>query len=179
MNQLHFERLKSAESPAFDTSMECYRTSFPYHEQREEESQKSIMNHEEYHFDMLMDEDRFVGLMLNWETDGWIYIEHFCIVPEQRNRQYGSRVLQMLAERGKNLVLEIDPPCDEISVRRSGFYGRAGFQTNCYPHIHPPYHRDCKGHPLVVLSSPREMTQREYERFHAFLRETVMKDVYD
>lgn len=59
-----------------------------------------------------------------------------------RNKQYGQKTLSLLAKQGKTLILEIDPPKDDISKRRKGFYERCGFTENFFTHIHPPYHKE-------------------------------------
>lgn len=73
---------------------------------------------------------RFVGLVLHWETAEYLYIEHLCILPALRNHHYGQRTLELLAEFGKTLILEIDPPMDAIVCRRKMFYERCGFAEN-------------------------------------------------
>ena len=52
-------------------------------------------------------------------------------------RRYGAKALEELGRDGKTVVLEIDPPVDEIARRRQGFYQRCGFAVNPYPHVHP------------------------------------------
>lgn len=116
-----------------------------------------------------------------WEIGGFyyiehFYIEHFCILPELRNRHYGQRALELL--QPMPLILEIDPPVDAVSVRRKGFYERCGFVENPYAHVHPPYHKGNHGHDLVVLSRPAVLTQAEYDRFRKYLDTVVMKDVF-
>ena len=111
-----------------------------------------------------------------WEANNFFYIEHFCILPEMRNKCYGQRALTLL--KGKKLILEIDPPNDEISIRRKGFYERCGLRQNPYLHIHPPYHREDNGHRLVIMSSQRKLTAEEYSQFNDFLQNTVMKDAF-
>ena len=93
-----------------------------------------------------------------------------------RNHRYGQKILK--AYRATPLILEIDPPVDEIAVRRKAFYERCGFVENPYPHIHPAYHRDHAGHELVVMSFPKMLKAEEYEHFHRYLQDIVMKDVY-
>ena len=78
------------------------------------------------------------------------------------------------AGTGKPVVLEIDPPVDEIARRRQGFYQRCGFAVNPYPHVHPPYRPEYPGHELVVLSSPRALTPAEYGAFACYLSAVVM-----
>ena len=107
---MRFERLTSERHPLFSAAMNLYAESFPSHEQREPASQARILSDPEYHFGLIMDGETFVGLILFWETDAFIYIEHFCICPELRNRQYGFRALRAFCECGKTVILEIDPP---------------------------------------------------------------------
>ena len=65
--------------------------------------------------------------MLYWETPDFRYIEHFCILPALRGQRYGSRALSMLPN-DRPVILEIDPPVDEIAIRRKAFYERCGSQ---------------------------------------------------
>ena len=63
----------------------------------------------------------FVGLALYRETAEYLYIEHFYILQALRNHRYGQRTLDLLAECGKTLILEIDPSMDAIVCRRKIF----------------------------------------------------------
>ena len=171
---MNLERMTSPAHPMYQRALELYQISFPFHEQREACSQAAILQDDAYHFDLIYNADVFVGLVLYWERPDDLYIEHFCILPEMRNKQYGQRVLSLLKERQKTLILEIDPPTDAISIRRKGFYERCGFAENPYPHIHPPYHRGSKGHELVVMSSPAPLSQKEYDAFYAYLQGRIM-----
>ena len=71
-------------------------------------------------------------------------MEHFCVRPELRGRRYGAKALEELGRDGKTVVLEIDPPVDDIARRRQGFYQRCGFAVNPYPHVHPPTGRSTR-----------------------------------
>ena len=175
---LHFERVTNQMHPMYQRALELYQHSFPYHEQREAPSQAAILQNDAYHFDLIYDAETFIGLVLYWEFAGLRYTEHFCILPEMRNRQYGKRVLALLQEKGNTQILEIDPPVDEISIRRKGFYERCGFVENPYPHVHPPYHGGNQGHELVVMSSPARISQSEYDTFFAYLKDNIMKDAF-
>ncbi len=171
---MHFERLTTVGNEMFLKAMELYKISFPYHEQRTAASQTKIMGHSEYQFNLVYDGDDFVGILLCWESECFIYIEHFCVDPEKRNKQYGQRALALLEQRKKTVILEIDPPIDEVSIHRKGFYERAGFRINSFPHIHPPYHKAHRGHRLVVMSCPGPLSETEYGSFNLYLKNTVM-----
>ena len=162
----------------YDTALDLYRSSFPLHEQRQAPSQMTILDDEEYGFYLIYDEALFIGLALCWESAEFIYVEHFCILPELRNRGYGQQALALLGQRGKTVILEIDPPVDAISLRRKGFYQRCGFVENPYPHVHPPYHKGNHGHDLVVFSSPSAITQETYDSFKHYLAHRVMANAF-
>lgn len=168
-----FERITTPEHPLYADAMELYRISFPLHEQREKTSQIEILGNPDYHFDVVCDDDRFVGEVLYWNIGNALYIEHFCVLPSMRNKHYGQKILAALQDRP--LILEIDPPVDAISQRRKGFYERCGFVENPYSHTHPPYHKGNAGHNLVVMGSPKLLTPDEYEVFRKALYDTVMK----
>lgn len=154
--------------------MTLYKNSFPLHEQRHSISQKEILNHKDYHFNLIYDKTHFIGIILYWETQNFIYIEHFCIHPEIRHQKYGSQVLELINQKGKTVILEIDPPMNEISKRRKTFYEKVQYQANEFKHIHPPYHKEYTGHTLVVMSYPHPLSENEYDTFYQYLRKTVM-----
>ena len=102
-----------------------------------------------------------------------LYSKSFSIyeqrLPEMRGRGCGAQALSLLGER------EIDPPNDEVSVRRKAFYERAGYRANPFEHIHPPYHSEYKGHRLVVMTCPTTISENEYKNFNSYLENVVMK----
>ena len=169
-------RITQISHPLYKEAMNLYVISFPFHEQREAFSQARILCQSSYHFDVVIEEGKFIGEVLYWEIGDFLYIEHFCVLPSMRNKRYGQKILERL--QTKPLVLEIDPPVDEISRRRQGFYERCGFVENPYLHIHPPYHKDHSGHELVVMSSPKELSANEYDMFRQYLQSVIMKDAY-
>ena len=176
---MRFDRITDTQHEMYKKAMELYANSFPMHEQREAKSQAAILGDSEYHFALAYDDDTFVGEALYWEWDGYIYVEHLCILSEMRNKAYGGKVLELLAAENKKVILEIDPPVDDISIRRRGFYERSGFIENPYAHVHPPYHRGYKGHELVVMSSPSAISPDMFGKFTDYLKNTVMKGCTD
>lgn len=167
-------RLQDPTDPRFREAMGHYAVGFPHHEQRRAPSQAAIMADGDYHFYLLQEDGQDVGALLCWQAPEFIYVEHFFVYPDCRGNGHGARALKELGKLGKTVILEIDPPVDEVSRRREGFYLRCGFHPNPYPHVHPPYHRGNEGHGLVILSAPRPISREEYDRFNAYLRDRVM-----
>ena len=158
----------------FNSVFDLMSSSFPKDEMRSREKQFLLLDKEEYQLWGVKDGDLLCGFFALWEFSDFIYIEHFCMLPDVRGRGCGSRALELLRARGKTIILEIDPPVDDISRRRKGFYERNGFIANGYDYTHLPYHRDCKGHRLVIMTSPRRIDEAEYNNFLDYMRRRVM-----
>ncbi len=171
---MRFIRLKSSDEPLFERAYALYQDSFPLHEQRLVRHQKLALMQEDYHFDLIMEQNALVGILLYWETEAFIYVEHFAIIPQKRGHGCGSRVLTLLCKGAKPVVLEIDPPVDKLSTRRRHFYEKAGFLSNSFHHIHPPYRSGNQGHELLVMSYPEALSMPLYQRFFSYLANTVM-----
>lgn len=175
---LHFERITDSTHLMYSNAMALYQKSFPLHEQREVASQTAILSNDAYHFTLLYDEDIFIGILLYWEQPEFLYIEHFCILPELRNHRYGQKALSLLKESQIPFILEIDTPVTPISVRRKGFYERCGFVENPYAHTHPPYHATDNGHELIVMSYPNVLSPSTYDDFSQYLTHTIMQNAF-
>lgn len=171
---MEFKRLRTSNHDMYEKAIGLYKNSFPVHEQRAPGSQIRIMGNEEYHFNLIYDQAVWTGLLLYWETKDFIYVEHFCILPQLRGKKYGKKALELLNAAGKPVILEIDPPVDDVSIGRKSFYERAGYRENAFPHIHPPYSKEFKGHNLVVMSFPDPLSETEYTAFNSYLGAVVM-----
>ncbi len=74
-------------------------------------------------------DDEFVGFLTYWDCGTFRYGEHFAILPEKRNGGRGAQCLKMAIDlMGKPMILEAEPPIDEMAKRRIGFYERNGFK---------------------------------------------------
>lgn len=173
---MKLEQVTSTCHPMYRRALELYGAGFPLHEQRLPGPQARILADPDYHFSLIDRGDGFAGIILFWEAETFLYVEHFCIAPEMRNQGLGAQALRLLRQRGKPVILEIDPPEDEISVRRQGFYRRCGFAENPYPHVHPPYRPGYSGHRLAVMSCPAALSRAEYDAFYAYLTGRVMAE---
>lgn len=171
---MEFKRLTSSEDPLYGQAMELYAASFPLHEQRFPASQAAILADPAYRFELLFEGEQWAGLLLCWETPEFLYVEHFCTLPQLRGGGLGQKALELLHREGKPVILEIDPPADPVSCRRKAFYERCGYCANPFPHVHPAYRPAFSGHPLVVLSYLAPLTEALFQTFSHYLQTTVM-----
>lgn len=162
----------------YDTFREMYRDSFPVHEQRDVKQQEYAFSRHEYHLEGYVHENILVAFIAWWEFGDYIYIEHFAVNPNMRGRNMGSDILGnfMKTHAQKIILLEIDPPADNLSRKRLLFYQRLGFVENPYQHRHPAYRTGAQPHELAVLTFPGSIPQARYDKFAEDLTEIVMGD---
>lgn len=165
-------RLKDTSYPQWEQLWTLYQSSFPHYERRDFKTNlQKMATDDQFHFCAVESfENVFVGLICYWECDNLCFIEHLAIEPQLRGASLGARILGELSEKQKNkiILLEIDPPMDEIAIRREHFYIRNGYNVNHYLHIHPSFEIPKHPHRLIVMSHPRELTQTEFDRFREY-----------
>ncbi|AUM65255.1 GNAT family acetyltransferase [Brevibacillus laterosporus] len=81
--------------------------------------------------------------------------------PEHEQRLFEDQIVALNhSEYHCDIILEIDPPVESISIRRKNFYMR--------PKQNVP-------HELVIMSFPRRISELEYSQFNEYLVKTIMK----
>lgn len=170
MKLLH---LTDPNHPLFDTAFGLYTNAFPYLERRDVQEHCRILKKSDYHMDVLADEDGFAGIVFYWETADFLFLEHLATVPEKRGNGFGGAALELLKAKEKPIILEIEPPVDELTRRRLGFYERNGLVLNPYRHIQAKYHPGDENLELKILSWPRMLTQDEYDAFYTYMTREV------
>ncbi len=170
---MRLERLSHENDHLFDKAFELYESSFPVEERRDNSEQCRVLKKDDYHFDLIMVDDRFVGVMLYWETASFVFLEHFATLPELRGRGYGKAALDLLKSKNKIILLEIELPVDDLTNRRYDFYKRNGFIMNPYYHIQAKYHLGDEDFELKVLSYPRVLEKDEYRSFYEYMTREI------
>ena len=170
---MYLKRLKTTAEPHYAPAIELYESAFPTVERRDEAEQLRVMAKDDYHFELIMTEAGFCGIMLYWETAEFLFLEHFATLPALRGQGIGSEALELLKAKGKTVILEIEPPVDTLTRRRRGFYERCGFHLTAHDHLQTKYRPEDEDLPLRVLSFPHSVTATEYDRFYAYLQREV------
>lgn len=157
-----------------------YETSFPAHERRSRSAQQTAFGDELAHGDLVLDEKgRVAALLFYWTQGELLFVEFLAVDPAMRGHQLGSRIMTALREKypAHTLVLEIEPPIDELTIRRLHFYERLGFHRNDYDYTHPSYRTGAQAHPhqLVILSQGQALDPARYEEFLTLMREKVWR----
>lgn len=161
----------------FDSAFNIMKEAFPITEIRTYDGQKALLMEEEYELYGFFDDcNEIIGFSGIWEIEGVIFVEHFAVDKKIRSHGFGAAILQKIREmKGKNMMLEVEPPITEISRRRISFYEKQGFYLNGYPYKQPPLRKGNPWIPLMLMSWPEPITHETFEAYQKLLYKKVYK----
>ncbi len=172
---LKFIRFRTTADRGWAKAWQIYEEAFPRCERRGAEDTRRALADPAFVAEGVWLDEELVALCFGWLYGTWCYVEYLAVAPERRNLKAGSRILAELLRRHERVVLEIEPPEDEITIRRRCFYERMGFFLNDYPYIHPSYSRPFEPHRLMLMSSGGELTPAEARDVADFVRTHVLR----
>lgn len=180
--QHHFSRLGHKEVSdliqfeAFDQIYRIMEDSFPVIEFRSYEGQKKLLSNPYYRLLTQADEQgKVVAFLAGWEFESFRFVEHIAVSPVIRGGGRGKHLMeQFMKESSLPVILEVEPPEDELKRRRIGFYERLGFQLGDQGYVQPPLREGQPDLPLCIMSYPQRLTETE---FHSY-KEQLYKEVY-
>lgn len=127
-----FEKLKMEDYPNF---LSLYNSSFPIDQRRIYEDEKHLdnfikMKGGKFNAFSAVDGDLYLGFLSYWTFEGYTYIEHFAVAPEQRGKNLGRMMLQHLfKEVSPNVLLETEKGDTPEAQKRIEFYEKNGFRV--------------------------------------------------
>ncbi|WP_439182243.1 GNAT family N-acetyltransferase [Carboxylicivirga taeanensis] len=164
--EIGFDRLSQADGLTFNRCWKLYTQAFPEDERRELDVQNKIMASDRYHFEAVFYQEQLAGFILWWQFDGLLYIEHLATFESLRGKGLGKMIIEGMQARTKDLlILEVEPPVNELNQRRINFYSRLGLVLNSYNYQQPPLRRGGEAVELLLMSFPQKMSQSQLEKF--------------
>ncbi len=135
-----------------------------------------LLAHPPMQLHLIRDGLQKVGFAIRWQLGAAWYLEHFAVDAALRGQQYGSRVLrEILAASPDQLVLEVEPPFDDMSQRRIRFYERHGLLLAPFTYHQPPYRRQEPPVLMRLMSRPAIVLEAEM----ALIARTISETVYE
>ena len=173
---VELKRLNSECDEYFSSAMRLYETAFPEIERRDRSDCVAALGMPNFHADCVLDGDEFVGIAFYWESDGFIFLDHFAVAKHLRGSGYGSAVLLILKNKNKQIILEIEPPeADSTAAARKKFYERAGFVFNPnIDHVQLRFRKSDAPCRLKIMSYPAALSVQEYTRFRQYIESHVL-----
>lgn len=163
----------------FDKIFKLMEASFPKEEFRNYEGQKSLLDNPKYSIiARFSGSENLIGFISFWSLEGFNFIEHFAVSPSQRGQGTGSKMLkEFIKSSGKSIVLEVEPPENEIAERRIGFYERNGFLLNTFDYYQKPLRPECSETKLYLMSYPKKLSNKEFEHVKNEIYSNVYKTI--
>lgn len=169
-SELQLIPLYSPTDKDWNEAFGLYQAAFPEKERRSVADHVRAMEDPRLSTNAIHFNGEFAGIFFFWVFDEFCYGEYLAILPQLRGHNIGSKVVEILTARDKKVVLEIEPPEDEMSIRRLGFYLRSGFIRNPQHYIHPSFCRPFEPHQLILMSYPSLLTSVEFERLMKYIK---------
>lgn len=161
----------------FDDVFSLMQKSFPKNEYRTYENQKKLLTNKYYKIiPYFGNENEFLAFAAVWEFESFKFVEHIAVSEKCRGMGIGSKIMRDIIEKSDtDIILEIEPPNDEISIKRLSFYERLGFKINEYPYLQPPFTKNGKPIPLKILSYPQTIDEQKFKK----IKKIIYSNVYD
>lgn len=172
---MNSQNLKRFQDCDFDSFYKLMSEAFPSEERRNYEDQKKLLNEEAYNITSHKDED-ITAFIASWEFDDFVFIEHFAVSSKMRGNGIGTAMIKgYLSKCNKPIFLEVEPPENDISMRRIEFYKRLGFHLNDYDYLQPPLQKQHDFLPLRIMSYPKRVDNKEFIDFKNIIYDKVYK----
>jgi ribosomal protein S18 acetylase RimI-like enzyme len=172
--QISFKKIES--EAEFEVIKNLYLTAFPPNERREfDELTKQIYNYECY-VNLILDDEKVAGFIIFWNFNEFVFLEHFAIEPGLRGLGTGEKTLtEIKALNKKTIILETEPPADEMSRRRIRFYERNGFHILEKHYLQPSYDGKKPEVEMKLMCSSENISIGKLEKYIIQIREKVYK----
>lgn len=164
----------------FDSIFKLMEDSFPESEYRTYEKQLKLLELNEYKIFTKYDENKnLVAFAAIWDFPKFVFIEHLAVSPLCRGGGIGTNFMKELIENyDKKVILEIEPPQNEISIKRFKFYKRLGFHICKYEYYQAPLRSGQKKLRLDLMSYPAPLDKNSFDYINNYIHEYVYKLIF-
>jgi ribosomal protein S18 acetylase RimI-like enzyme len=160
----------------FDNFWSIMEISFPWNERKTKEEYFKQLDEKLFEIELFPDNsNNITGFIAWWQLEKYIFIEHFAVASIYRNKGLGKKYFfDFINSANYPVVLEVEPPTDEISKRRIIFYEQLGFTLYSYPYYQPSYHNNNESVEMFLMTNCRGFNRNDFD----LLRRDIYKNVY-
>jgi len=158
----------------FEEIKSLYLIAFPPAERREYSGLVQLLNNDECVVNLIFADQKIAGFIIVWYFEEFVFIEHFAIKPELRGQGIGEKLLALITKNyHKPVILETEPPIDQMSKRRVGFYQRNGFHLLGNQYFQPSYDGIKPEVELRLMSTKSDYSNSQMDECISVIREKV------
>lgn len=169
-------KIENVYDHVFEEVFHLYTSAFPSYLRRTWSGLEMLLNKKPaFKCIAIMHRKEFAGLLHYWTFEKFIFIEHFAIQPNLRNKGLGSKVLKkFLGTIDLPVVIETELPRNLISSKRIHFYERQGFFVTSNFYMQPPYEGSQVMISMLIMSTDYHFTNKNFSQ----IKSTLYKEVY-
>lgn len=168
--------LERLEKSDFEQLYALMDESFPPAEIRNFKGQQKLLDEPGYNVYVLQKNGEILAFIAEWENEKYRFVEHLAVNDKYRSRGLGSKILKDYnARSSKPVILEVEPPEDDIQVRRVKFYERNGYHLSGFSYPQPVINEGHEQVQLVLMTYPKLLDNSILKEVKAWLDQTVYK----
>ncbi len=131
-----------------------------------------------YRLDPIRSGDEFAGFLGCWLVEEYLFVEHFALEKRFRGSGLGTNALRHLVNRGRPVVLEVEPPkgpgAAMVENRRIRFFEQSGFVRQPYSYYQPAYDgSDARVSLILMVHGKGLLPEEEFVRLRSALYRVV------
>ena len=154
MHMEKYDYLHKPDAELLNEMLTLLFESFPVNECRPLDTLLSMLSWDTFSIYIEREQGHVAALMFSHDVGGMRFIENFCVSPILRNSGRGGHMLdEFIAMDETPVVLEVEPPEDDMTRRRVGFYMRHGLVLDERRYIMPPLGAGLEPLRLYLMSS--------------------------
>ncbi len=171
--------MENIKKDEFDKVFNLMKESFPESEYRPYEKQLKLLSVEEYKIRTKYDESgNLISFVAFWDFPEFVFVEHLAVSPTCRGMGLGTKIMQELIKSyDKPIILEIEPPKNETSVKRCEFYERLGFHICNYEYYQKPLREGQNKLRLNLMSYPITLNEKTFKYIQDYLLKQTYKTI--
>lgn len=175
-NMLTLKKITGISDPLFTNLYNLYTLAFPPEERRTWGGLEHELNYEKrFSAQVLLQDNRFAGLLNYWLFESFCYIEHFAIVPTLRGQHIGTEAMEIFKSKiNLPIIFEVEMPDNPIAIRRIKFYERLGYTVLPQSYSQPPYEGEGSLIQMKVMSSDPHFANKHFD----MIKENLYNRVY-
>ncbi len=147
----------------FDYLYDLMKQDFAYGERRGKTAQRACLRNPNCHQVFVHYGNKIIGYICYWEFERFIFLEYFAVLKQYRRQHYGTKILlSFLRSKSKDIVLEVEKPTDETTIKRINFYKFIGFDIADIEYVQPSYHKNSAHGPSmnIMFFAPKRSEQK-------------------
>jgi len=173
---ISLSKIENVYDSDFEEIYNLYNSAFPSYQRRTWAGLESLFNKKPvFECKCVKSDGEFVGLLHYWTFEKFIYIEHFAIHPDFRNKGIGTAALKtFLATAQLPVVVETETPRTLVASQRIHFYERLGFYMTTNFYMQPPYEGGQVMMSMLIMSNDYHFANKHFNS----IKKTLYKEVY-